>query len=192
MVSPWMPHGTLMRHIEALGGPCSANVDTYLLEIAEGLKYLHSNKIIHGDLKGNNIFIDEGWHARLADFGLAGWADGTLANTTSNHGGSIRWMAPELHTSETFCRAKLSDVYAFACVAIECYTGKYPFYDIPRDATVILKVIQGGRPKRPASGTDKAMSDAVWDLVGLCWKQNPSERPQMVDVVAQLLGLKCQ
>jgi serine/threonine protein kinase len=112
-----------------------------LLEIAEGLKYLHSKNIIHGDLKGvypeylfpfsqtnapvcqNNVFIDENWNARLADFGLACWADATLSTSTSNHVSSVRWMAPELfHPSDAFCRTTLSDVYAFACVAIEVAT----------------------------------------------------------------------
>ena len=64
----------------------------------------------------DNVFIDKDWHAQLADFGLAGWADVT---STSNHAGSVRWMAPELHTSEIFRRTKLSDVYAFACVFVE-------------------------------------------------------------------------
>jgi serine/threonine protein kinase len=69
----------------------------------------------------NNVFIDEHWQARLADFGLAGWADATMATSTSNHAGSARWMAPELHAVEPspFCRTKLSDVYAFACISVE-------------------------------------------------------------------------
>jgi serine/threonine protein kinase len=67
----------------------------------------------------NNILISEDWHACLADFGLAGWADATLATSTSNHAGLVRWMAPELHMLKTFCRTKLSNVYAFACVSVE-------------------------------------------------------------------------
>lgn len=71
----------------------------------------------------SNIFIDEDWHVRLADFGLAGWASSTL-KSSSNYGGSVRWMAPELHDYEgsgtgEFCRTTASDTYAFACVCIE-------------------------------------------------------------------------
>lgn len=71
-----------------------------------------------------NVFIDDEWHVRLADFGLAGFADATFATHTSTHAGSIRWMAPELHEPELFHidglrRTKASDVYSFACVILE-------------------------------------------------------------------------
>jgi serine/threonine protein kinase len=70
MVSPWMQRGTILNHITDLGGPLTANVDRYvrffsskyphyhfevwgqLLEIAQGLQYLHSRNIVHGDLRG--------------------------------------------------------------------------------------------------------------------------------------------
>lgn len=158
------------------------------------------------DVYQNNIFIDEDWHARLADFGLAGWSDATLATSTSNHAGSARWMAPELHTLDIFRRTKFSDVYAFACVSVEVscftdrsqsltrfffqiYSGKYPFYDILRDVTVIWKVTQGGRPQRPTNERDRTMSNELWDLVEMCWKQEPQERPQMGDVVDKMVQM---
>ncbi|KIM92438.1 hypothetical protein PILCRDRAFT_762509 [Piloderma croceum F 1598] len=189
MVSPWMQHGTLLKHIERLGGPRNANIDKYvchylyeeLLETAEGLYYLHSRNIIHGDLRGNNIFIDDDWHVRIADFGLAGWADSTLATSSTSIFGSIRWMAPELYTSGMSRRTTASDVYAFGCLCLESYTGAPPFKDI-RDGAVILKVIQGERPQRPTPEMSRPMSDELWDLVNLCWKHNPDGRPKMNDV----------
>jgi len=158
------------------------------------LHYLHSRNIVHGDLRGTNIFIDDQWHVRLADFGLAGFADATLVTHTSNNAGSIRWMAPELHNPEIFDlkelrRTAASDVYAFACVVLEIYTGNYPFSDTPRDGTVILKVMQGQRPIRPMVDTGKTVSDDLWCLIELCWQQAPSDRPQMLSVVERLQHL---
>jgi len=106
-----------------------------------------------------NIFIDDQWHVRLANFGLAGFADATH---TSNSDGFIRWMAPELHDPE-ICglnkpkRTAASDVYALACVALEIYTRNYTFSDTPYDNTVILKVIQGQRPIRPMDDTGRTL-----------------------------------
>ncbi|KAJ6518846.1 kinase-like domain-containing protein [Mycena sanguinolenta] len=121
MVSPWMRHGTILKHLSENG---NANVERRLFEIAQGLAYLHSQNIIHGDLRGSNILVDDEWHACLADFGLAVFSDATAATHTSQHGGSVRWMAPELHFPEscglqTFKRTFASDVYSFAFVCVE-------------------------------------------------------------------------
>jgi serine/threonine protein kinase len=95
-----------------------------LFEIAQGLAYLHSQDIIHGDLRGTNILVDDKGHACLADFGLAVFSNATLANQSSQHGGSVRWMGPELLYPqscglENFQRTFANDVYSFACVCIE-------------------------------------------------------------------------
>jgi serine/threonine protein kinase len=139
MVSPWMRHGTILKHLAENG---DANVERRvrfvvtgpfllvliyffkLFEIAQGLAYLHSQEIIHGDLRGSNILVDDEWHACLADFGLAVFSDATVATHTSHRGGSVRWMSPELHYPpscglETFRRTFASDVYSFACVCVE-------------------------------------------------------------------------
>ncbi|KAJ7066561.1 kinase-like domain-containing protein [Mycena amicta] len=121
MVSPWMRHGTINNHLAQNG---NANVELRLFEIAQGLAYLHSQDIIHGDLRGSNILVDDGWHVRLADFGLAVFSDATIATQTSHRGGSVRWMSPELHFPqscglETFQRTFASDVYSFALLCIE-------------------------------------------------------------------------
>ncbi|KAJ7279128.1 kinase-like domain-containing protein [Mycena rebaudengoi] len=121
MVSPWMEHGTVLKYLNDHG---RANVDRLLSEIAQGLEYLHSRKIVHGDLRGANILINDEWSACLADFGLTSLSDTTTATHTSNRAGSIRWMAPELIDPDRFghrqfTRTPASDVYAFGCVCLE-------------------------------------------------------------------------
>ncbi|KAJ7938218.1 kinase-like domain-containing protein [Mycena leptocephala] len=98
MVSPWMEHGTVMNYIQDHG---HTNVDKLLYEIAQGLQYLHSRNIVHGDLRGANILIGEDWSACLADFGLSIFSDAT-ASMTTNRGGSLYWMAPELMDPDRF------------------------------------------------------------------------------------------
>ncbi|KAJ7248623.1 kinase-like domain-containing protein, partial [Mycena haematopus] len=113
MVSPWMKHGSVINYLKTHG---YANVDKLLYEIAQGLEYLHSNTIVHGDLKGANILIKEDWSACLTDFGLSGYSDATSTMST-NRGGSLYWMAPELLDPERFgfkfARTTATDVYAF-------------------------------------------------------------------------------
>ncbi|KAJ7839900.1 kinase-like domain-containing protein, partial [Mycena leptocephala] len=74
MVSPWMENGTVLKYLNDHG---RANVDKLLSEIAQGLQYLHSRNIVHGDLRGANILITHEWSACLADFGLTSLSDAT-------------------------------------------------------------------------------------------------------------------
>ena len=96
-----------------------------------GLAYLHSEGIVHGDLHGGNILVDNDGHIRLTDFGLALIYDATAYSYSSIHGGgAVRWKAPELIDPEE-CGADSarptykSDVYSYACVVIEVRSS-YP------------------------------------------------------------------
>ncbi|KAF7347165.1 PINc domain-containing protein [Mycena venus] len=186
MVSPWMEHGTVLKYLEEYG---HASVDKLLCEIAQGLQYLHSRDIVHGDLRGANILINEDWSACLADFGLSIFSDATSSMTT-NRGGSPYWMAPELLNPDQFglkfTRTPASDVYAFGCVCLELYTGRPPFSGQPEPAALI-KVISGDRPERPSSSP--AMSDILWQHVSAYWTHEPSARPVTQVVVQNMVWL---
>jgi serine/threonine protein kinase len=106
------------------------------VEAAEGLEYLHAQKVVHGDVKDvsrsivfskplsppcafqHNILIDDELHIRLCDFGLALVGDATQGRmTTTAHGfGSCNWMSPERIMAERHRRSTADDVYGFGCL----------------------------------------------------------------------------
>ncbi|KAF7374431.1 hypothetical protein MSAN_00327200 [Mycena sanguinolenta] len=176
MVSPWMEHGTVLDYLKQHG---HGHVDKLLYEIAQGLQYLHSRNVVHGDLRGANILINDDWSACLADFGLSIFSDATSSLTT-NRAGSPYWMAPELLDPDRFgmrfARTPASDVYSFGCVCFELYTGRPPFR-LLRETGAMLRVISGERPPRPSSSP--AMSDSLWNYVSTYWAQDPKIRPTM-------------
>ncbi|KAG6910301.1 hypothetical protein DXG01_011698 [Tephrocybe rancida] len=191
MVSPWMRHGTILD-LRAANGASNINIEKRLVEIAEGLEYLHSEGVVHGDLRGANILADNDWHAVLSDFGLTVFGDATVATHSSNPHGSVRWMAPELLNPEifdmdVFIKTRASDVYAFACVCLELYTGHHPFVEAANDAAVIYRVMMGLRPALrlalPGDETDFVIPGHAEEVVEWCWKHQPEERPEIMDVV---------
>ncbi|KAF7374478.1 Kinase-like protein [Mycena sanguinolenta] len=185
MVSPWMEHGTVLNYLKQHG---HSNVDKLLYEIAQGLQYLHSRDIVHGDLRGANILINDDWSACLADFGLSIFSDATSSLTT-NRGGSPYWMAPELLDPDRFgmrfARTPASDVYSFGCMCLELYTGRPPFSGLLPEPGAMMKVINGERPPRPSSSP--AMSDSLWNYVSTYWAQDPKIRPVMQIVTQNMI-----
>ncbi|KAJ6524483.1 kinase-like domain-containing protein [Mycena capillaripes] len=191
MVSPWMKHGTVLKYLREYG---RVNVEKMLLQIAEGLSYLHSMKIVHGDLRGTNILVSDDWNVCLADFGLTGVIGDSIATSgaltsSTNHAGSLRWFAPELIAPTLFgctrfVRSSATDVYAFACVCLELYTGSPPFSDVSPDVAAMLKVVAGERPARPA-----AMSDKLWELLTAAWAQQFLDRPDITQIIESMKAL---
>ncbi|KAH8796241.1 kinase-like domain-containing protein, partial [Flagelloscypha sp. PMI_526] len=182
LVSPFMKHGNVMSFLETRPThnrlPC-------VLDIAKGLDYLHSFSppIVHGDVRGANILVQDDLSCCLADFGLSLVADGRLTTTSSNtmRKGSPRWGAPEVFFPESFPDApkEKRDVYAFACTIIELHTGMPPFANISTDFRVMLEIQEGRRPVRPPA---HLLPTDLWNLVDRCWSQEPSERLSMREV----------
>ncbi|ESK88480.1 serine threonine-protein kinase nrc-2 [Moniliophthora roreri MCA 2997] len=188
LISPWMANGDIISFLQQF--PNHDRLKS-IAEIAAGLDYLHSLYIVHGDIKGVNILVDESLQCRLADFGLAA-ATGESLNTTSNSGaikGSLRWMAPEIYTStqnESESDKRSRDVYAYACTIYEIMTGRPPFHHLLEVALIYHIMVLKMRPERPI---DAWCPDNLWNLVERCWADDPKQRPRTVHLHAYLKKL---
>ncbi|KDQ55517.1 hypothetical protein JAAARDRAFT_89837, partial [Jaapia argillacea MUCL 33604] len=175
MVSPWMDYGDINHFVSALDLPAE-RVNILLFEVAKALEYLHDRDVVHGDLRGGNILIDDGCHVRVADFGMSTFVGVTQP---SNLGGTLRWMAPELFSTDPVNgRTAAVDIYAFAMVCYEVYLRSYPFPDIVAELQLLAKVAKGERPERSSLILcGRNMSDDLWGLVERCWAGSPTSRP---------------
>ncbi|TDL21774.1 kinase-like protein [Rickenella mellea] len=189
LVSPWMDAGNV---IDYLSVHADSNRLSLLLDVAQGLKYLHQFQppIIHGDLKGANIFVSPLRTACLGDFGLARFRDSqesTLGATTGGTTGTLRWQAPELLNiveGASAHRSEQCDIYSFGCVCLELMTGKLPFSEIRLDGAVIMAIAKGQIPQRPIENVlERGLDDTLWALMEHCWKFDPALRPTIVQLV---------
>ncbi|KAF9779779.1 kinase-like domain-containing protein [Thelephora terrestris] len=178
-VSEWLPNGTLTHYVT--NNP-SANRIALLLDVAEGLNYLHASYTIHGDLKGPNILIKANGHACLADFGLASIVHGNDSmNASKIQGYSERWTAPEiLSGAEKITRE--ADVFSFGMVVIGTFTGKNPFSEFNAH-TVVFKTMNRERPTYPRGTEALGFVTPIWHMTVDCWHHDPAHRPMMAAVV---------
>lgn len=96
----------------------------YMKEILSGVSYLHAHKIIHRDLKLGNLFLGDGMHVKIGDFGLAtrieynGEKKKTLCGTPN-------YIAPEILTKKG--HSFEVDVWSIGCIMYTLLIGKPPF-----------------------------------------------------------------
>uniref|UniRef100_A0ACD5VS77 Uncharacterized protein n=1 Tax=Avena sativa TaxID=4498 RepID=A0ACD5VS77_AVESA len=127
-----VPNGSLEAWLHgSLGANCPLDWDTRMkiaLDAARGLAYLHEDSqpcVIHRDFKASNILLENDFHAKVSDFGLAKQApEGRLNYLSTRVMGTFGYVAPEY--AMTGHLIVKSDVYSYGVVLLELLTGRRP------------------------------------------------------------------
>ena len=128
--------------------------------------------------------------AQVCDYGLSPITSNPTFTVAATPGavGTSRWLAPEIidppnktGISPT-AASKPADVFAFAMLAVEVFTGKIPFGNL-RNETVVIQIAQGKRPAKPQAAEQLGLTAEMWKFIEKCWSQNPAKRPTMNEVV---------
>ncbi|TYH67640.1 hypothetical protein ES332_D06G202700v1 [Gossypium tomentosum] len=125
IITEYMSQGTLRMYLNKKE-PYSLSTETILrlaLDISRGMEYLHSQGVIHRDLKSNNLLLNDEMRVKVADFGTSCLE--MQCRETKGNMGTYRWMAPEMIKEKPYTRKV--DVYSFGIVLWELTTALLPF-----------------------------------------------------------------
>jgi len=162
-------------------------------EITSGLQYLHERKVVHGDLKADNIIVSENYQAQITDFGIAQILDVTGFTTTTRNPGNIRFTAPEMmpdvNPDETPMPAIRptfkSDIFSLGILLLQLFHGPdqdrqkgMPYNHVrfiaAYDIGLVARIHNGERPIR---GRYNYIEDRHWEVICQCWTGKPDDRP---------------
>uniref|UniRef100_A0A0E0L079 Protein kinase domain-containing protein n=1 Tax=Oryza punctata TaxID=4537 RepID=A0A0E0L079_ORYPU len=150
----------------------------FALSMARGLSYLHSRKIVHRDVKTENMLLDGELNLKIADFGVAR-IEAVDPREMTGVTGTPGYMAPEVLVGEPYNRK--CDVYSFGICLWEIYCCEMPFMDLSFTDASSAVVHKDLRPEIPrCCPRDMAL------IMRSCWDANPAERPEMEEVVQML------
>ncbi|KAK4169264.1 hypothetical protein QBC43DRAFT_59361 [Cladorrhinum sp. PSN259] len=130
----YVPGGSVQTMLNSYGALPEPLVRSFVKQILNGLSYLHDMEIIHRDIKGANILVDNKGTIKISDFGISKKLEATNilngANNNKNRPslqGSVFWMAPEVVKQTSYTRK--ADIWSLGCLVVEMFTGTHPFPD---------------------------------------------------------------
>ncbi|KAI3698886.1 hypothetical protein L2E82_42782 [Cichorium intybus] len=147
------------------------------LDIAKGLSYIHSQKVIHRDVKPENMLVDKQHSTiKLIDFGESIFEPSELFFTTGERG-TRGYMAPEVVSRKPYGRK--CDVYSFGICLWEIYCCDIAYtYNLDN---LTPDIYQEMRPSIPIN-----CPRSLAHLMERCWHIDPMKRPEMKEVVVAL------
>lgn len=210
LISPLCTHGDVLKYLQRKQDADRLKI---VVGIAEGLRYLHSMGIIHGDMKGTNVLMGDNGDPLLCDFGRSRIIG--HRGFTSRVLGTIAYQAPELihartqeeaatdidadvdeevHVDESPADKEIysdklttkTDVYGYGMVALEILSGRSPYYYIRNDFMKAKRITEGEQLKRKMYKA-QILTDARWSLLAECWAKDPEARPEIDQIIPRLV-----
>jgi eukaryotic-like serine/threonine-protein kinase len=185
LVMDYAPHGTL-RDLHPVGTivPLETIVQ-YVKQIASALQYAHDRKLVHRDVKPENMLLDAQHQVLLSDFGNAVTAHTTRSQDTQDAIGTVSYMAPEQLRKKA---RPASDQYALATIVYEWLCGAPPFDGLPIQVALqhITNPIPALRAKRPD------LPDGIEQVLLRALSKEPEQRFLNVQAFADALEQAAQ
>ncbi|CAN1808043.1 Serine/threonine-protein kinase STY13 [Linum perenne] len=148
------------------------------LDLSRGLSYLHSKRIVHRDVKTENMLLDNERNLKIADFGVARVEAQNLSDMTGETG-TLGYMAPEVIDGKPYNRR--CDVYSFGICLWEIYCCDMPYPDLSFADVTSAVVRQNLRPDIP-----RCCPSLLGSIMKKCWDAQSEKRPEMAEVVKML------
>ena len=178
IIMDYCPYGQLydiIKHGSKIITPAVA-ID-WSKQIASGMQYLHSHKIIHRDLKSPNVLLTYNDTLKITDFGTSRqWNE---RSTKMSFAGTVAWMAPEVIRNE-LCSEKV-DIWSFGVVLWELLTTEIPYKDV--DSSAVIWGVGNNSLRLPIPSS---LPDGFKILLQQCWNAKPRNRPSFRHILMHL------
>ncbi|XP_046457985.1 vascular endothelial growth factor receptor 1-like [Daphnia pulex] len=150
----------------------TADLISWSFQIARGMDYLASRKVLHGDLAARNVLLADDGVAKVADFGMSRnmYYEGNYQKSSQGLM-PVKWMAIESLTDRVF--STQSDTWSYGVLLWELFTlGKIPYPGMDANHQLVRQLENGYRMEKPAYAPNY-----IGEIMAGCWKADPKERP---------------
>ncbi len=152
-----------------------SRVLTWFAEICLALQHIHAHKVLHRDLKTQNVFLTAKGEVKVGDFGIARVMQDTsdLAQTAI---GTPYYLSPEMCDKRPY--NSKSDIWSLGCILYEMLTFRRPF-DAPNISQLVISILSG-----KYAPVASHWSPEVRSLLGQMLQLDPEKRPSAAQILA--------
>ncbi|KAK9937411.1 hypothetical protein M0R45_014205 [Rubus argutus] len=175
MLLEYVPGGSIQALLGKFGSFSIPVIKRFTKQLLLGLEYLHKKGIIHGDIKGANILVDNKGRIKLADFGVSKQAADSGARPTR---GTPYWMAPEVirGTGHDFS----ADIWSVGCTVIEMTTGNPPWNQQFETVAAFIYCVGTTKSHPPIP---EHLSSSAKNFLHECLQKEPTMRPSASELL---------
>lgn len=172
IIMEYCPNGDLLTYANDKGFKSEGEKKKIISGFLDAIKYLHNHGISHGDIKSENILLDENFSPKLCDFG---YCRRSITAGDESKNGTLYYGAPELFVQGPFDTLK-SDIYAIGITLYSINELQFPFLD-GNQGFIVKQIINSKFSFR--NGIDKKLLK----LVEKCTAKNPKSRPSVEEIL---------
>jgi mitogen-activated protein kinase kinase kinase len=178
----YVPGGSIAGMLKQYNTFQEPLVRNFTRQILEGLSYLHSRNIIHRDIKGANILVDNRGAVKISDFGVSKKTNFNGMNATpgtrTSLQGSVFWMAPEVVRQSG--QSIKSDIWSVGCLVVEMFTGSRPFPSMTTLQTLFAVGSNNEKPTIPDVASEEAK-----DFMNKTFEVDHEKRPSADELLQE-------
>ena len=168
--------GNLKEKIEEKKAFEENKIIDWFIEICEGIQYIHNKKIIHRDLKLNNIFLTKDNHIKIGDFGMSNILYNESQSKTNKE--TSFYLIPEIINGQSYDYK--SDIWNLGIILYQLTQLKHPFID---DNISIEKRMNNIKKGKYSDFVNKNYSERLLNLIKNILKVNPNERLSIDEII---------
>ncbi|XP_048258839.1 tyrosine-protein kinase JAK2-like isoform X1 [Haliotis rufescens] len=192
LVMEFVERGALNTYLHSLrnSSPNPITLCNFTVDVAEGMKYLHSKKIVHRDLAARNILLTQEKTAKITDFGLS-----RLLKDKNYYKGSmekplpVHWCSPEAIGQRRF--STKGDVWSYGILLWEIFSlGKKPHL-VESDEKIIMQELFLSMKRNKRLEEPSHCVEGFYQLMkDKCWQFDPQARPDFDEIVTMVYQLR--
>lgn len=158
----YVPGGSVAAMLNSYGQLQEPLIRNFVRQILAGLSYLHGREIIHRDIKGANVLVDNKGSIKISDFGISKRVEASALLQPAKNGGhvhrpslqgSVFWMAPEVVKQTSYTRK--ADIWSLGCLIVEMFTGTHPFPNCSQLQAIFQIGNSSAKPSTPDNASEE-------------------------------------